>query len=559
MDSLDSLEWGNDSPEGRSYRRYVTDKYGYISFGLAIALMALIVICNAVLGPVFFTMVNQKPSSGRRIILRLKWTSISLWSLSFGILVASTAETNSFDLIYLAKRLGRIALALMPLLYLLSMRPSLLPRSFYLQLVHIHKFLSRMVVIASVIHGILYAVIYYQKNTLSKLKKTQNVLGILALLVFVGMALTAFARWRRRFFELFYQIHFVGAWISLPMLRWHSRPRSDAYLAMCAGLLAFQVIAKLWMTCTTKIRVQYISSTLLLIDIPKSQLAPRRFWAWPIASHVRLSRSIANPLNWVRSSHPYTIASLPDDNSLKLVVRPGDFKLKLRRDYSVFGPHECVPNHVMHQIHSYLVRRVLFVIGGAGIAFGAPMLRYIRMHGADVRMLWVMRDPYDARVLPQLGLHEEVLRGNIEIYYTGESINHNDKEADGHAVEDSTLTIAMSDDCCTEDIGVMGTIVSATRHPSVASRRVRRDPLLSQYASFMANSRPHLNLRLKSWLYGYSLDATDCCCADRAIAACPEDKLGAWVMSCGSEQLSSTAEKWSNEAGVCYFQDSFTL
>lgn len=556
---MDSLDWGNDSPEGRSYRRHVTDKYGYISFGLAIALMALIVFCNGILGPVFFTMVNEKPTEGRKLLLRTPWLRISMWTLTLGILVASVAETNRLNLIYLAKRLGRVSLALMPPLYLLIMRPSLLPRSLYLQLVPIHKFLSRVVVIASVIHGVLYGVIYYQKDSLNKLSKTPNVLGILALVVFVAMALSAFARWRRRFFELFYQIHVLGAWISLPMLRWHSRPRSDAYLGMCAGILAFQVIAKLWMTCTTRLRVQYISSTLLLIEIPKSQLSPRRFWAWPVASHVRLSRSIANPLNWVRSSHPYTIASLPDDNSLKLVVRPGDFKLKMRRDYSVFGPHDCIPNYVMHQIHSFLVRRVLFVIGGAGIAFGAPMLRYVRMHGADVRMLWVMRDPYDARVLPQLGLHEEVLRGNIEIYYTGESIVQSDKEADDYAVEDSTLTIDMSDDCCNENNDGMRTIRSATRHPGVASRRVRKDPLLSQYALYMANSRPHLNLRLKSWLYGYPLDTMDCCCADRAIDACAEDKLGAWVMSCGNEQLSSTAEKWSNEAGVCYFQDSFTL
>lgn len=548
-------DWGNSTPQGRAYRRLVTNRFGYYTFLAIAAVLIILTLFNSIFGPVLITMANEKPSRRpRQILLYLPWMKVMLWTLTLALCFFAVYDTEGMNIVYVAKRLGRMIVAAMPAMYLLTMRPSLLPRTFYLHVVSVHKFISRFVVILSVIHGLAYCYIYYSTNVFHKVYKRDNLLGIGSLFFFVGMGLTGISRLRRHFYEFFYRFHVIGAWLVLPMLHWHSRPRSDGYLLICGALMFYQVAAKIWFSCNTKLRVQYVSSTLLLIEIPKAGLRGKNWWNWSVAAHLRLSDNIINPVKWIYSSHPYTIASLPEDGSIKLVVRPGDFSLRLRRNYTIFGPHSCLPNYLLQQIHSLMVSRVLLVIGGAGIAFGAPVMRYLRMHGAQVRMVWVMRDPYDARVLPQIGLHEETLAGNIEIYYTGDAR----RLADAYE-EDDDLTIGISESACDEHSGEMGTIRSATRHPGVASKRVRGDPLLSQYALFMANSRPHLNMRLKSWLYGYSMGANECCCADRAVDSCIEDTLGAWVMSCGNEQLSDSARSWAENAGVGYFADTFSL
>jgi len=540
-----------------SYRRLVTDRWGYVSFWASITLMVAIVFSNVVLWPALVALVNVRPSRFLKAVVNCRWKYVTMWVLTAALVVAAGVQTEGLDLVFVTKRLGRQIVALMPAMYFLTIKPSLLPQSFYLELITFHKFLSRVVVVFAVLHGIFYTVIYYQNATLFKLWKTANLLGIGALAVFLAMALLSLAPVRRRTYELFYQSHVIGAWICIPMIRYHSRPRCDLYMGMCAALLLYQVLARLWCTRSCKLRVQYVSPTLLLVTIPKEHLGySRQFMSWRLASHLRLGGSILNPVNWVRSSHPYTIASLPEDGELKLVVRPGDYRIKMRQQYSIYGPHRSVPDYLLNQIHDLMIRRTLIVVGGAGIAFGAPMMRYLRLHGADVRMLWVMRDPYDARVLPQLGLNNEVAAGNIEIYYTGESLVNKDR----HDMSgDENLTVGISDSTCDDHDYGFSTINSATRHPGLASRLVRGDKVLSEYASFMANTRPHLNLRLKSWLYGYSPDSDDCCCADRVIDSCAEDRLGSWVMACGSQPLCHTAEKWATDAGLSFFQDSFSL
>lgn len=530
----------------RTYFRNDNGKWGFVAFMLTVAFMVLVVVGNAVLSPVFFVMINERPSRARNKLLHWPWLKSGLWVLSVLVVGCCLAQTDGFNLRIIAKRLGRLCVALMPPLYFVILYPSPLPRSFYLQLLPIHKFLARLVVVFAIVHGAVYAWAYYQYDLLFKLKKWPNILGILALLVFVGMAVTSFHQVRRRAFELFYQSHIIGSWLCLPLLRWHSRPRADWYLYACLAVLVCQIGLKIHYSCTTKLRVQFVSPTMLLVIIPKTQLPASKFWNWPVASHLRLSGPYRNPLNWVRSTHPYTIASLPDDNSLKLVVRPGDYKVKMREDYTIFGPHACLPNYILHQIHSRLTRRILIVVGGTGIAFGAPMMRYVRLHGCDCKLIWAMRDPMDAKVLPQLGLHEDVLDGNVEIYYTGESLKTQD--GDNMILDDELLSVRTSDDCYDEEGNRPGN-----------TRRVNRDPVLSQYAEFMYNSRPHLNLRLKLWIYGYTVDERDCCCADRILESRPEDRLGAWVFACGNPNLCKSTRGWAESAGIGYFEDSFTL
>ncbi|GMM50209.1 putative ferric-chelate reductase [Starmerella bacillaris] len=527
-----------------TYFRNTNGKWGFLAFVVSVALLILVVLGNSVLAPIFYIVMNERPSKIRNRLLHFPWLKFSLWIFTIIMTIFLLVETNDFNLRTISKRLGRFCVALMPSLYLVTIYPSPLPRSFYLQLLPIHKFISRVVVVIMLLHAIGYTYVYYSSGTLGKLYLLPNKLGILAFFVFLMMGVLSIRQVRRRSFELFYQSHVIGAWLCLPLLRWHSRPKSDWYLYPCLFMMIFQVILKLRHSTKVRLRVQCISPTLLLISIPKTQVPPSKFWNWPVCSHLRLSGPYSNILNWVRSTHPYTIASLPDDNAIKLVVRPGDYQVKMRQDYTIFGPHACLPNYMLHQIHSLLTRRVMIIVGGTGIAFGAPMMRYLHTHGTSARLIWAIRNPQDAKILPQLGLHDEVLQGNVEIYYTGEPLT----DETMMIKDDEMVTIKASDEWCDED----------DDRPA-NSREITKDSILSQYSKFMYNSRPHLNLRLKSWLYGYSLDDYDCCCADRVLDSCPEDRLGAWVFACGNPQMCKSAKKWAEDAGIGFFEDSFTL
>ena len=101
-----------------------------------------------------------------------RMTSIRIILGKFGLLVLliylTLAETNH-DLTYLVKRLGRVAVALLPISYFLTLRPSPLPQTLYLQLLPMHKILTRLVVLFVTLHAFIYVYIYYETNKLQKL------------------------------------------------------------------------------------------------------------------------------------------------------------------------------------------------------------------------------------------------------------------------------------------------------------------------------------------------------------------------------------------------------
>ena len=172
-----------------SYRRLVTDRWGYVSFWASIILMVAIVFSNVVLWPALVALVNVRPSRFLKAVVNCRWKYVTMWVLTAALVVAAGVQTEGLDLVFVTKRLGRQIVALMPAMYFLTIKPSLLPQSFYLELITFHKFLSRVVVVFAVLHGIFYTVIYYQNATLFKLWKTANLLGIGALAVFLAMAL----------------------------------------------------------------------------------------------------------------------------------------------------------------------------------------------------------------------------------------------------------------------------------------------------------------------------------------------------------------------------------
>lgn len=123
---------------------------------------------------------------------------ILFWSVIFIIL---TLRETQQEFTYLAKRLGRVPVALLPATYFLTLRPSPLPQTFYLQLVPFHKWLARIVFLMLVAHGIVYLYIYSNMGKLSKLLVLSNISGIVAFFIFVVIVLTSLKPLRRRYYN----------------------------------------------------------------------------------------------------------------------------------------------------------------------------------------------------------------------------------------------------------------------------------------------------------------------------------------------------------------------
>lgn len=375
------------------------------------------------------------------------------WSAVFLAFILS--ETQQ-EFTYLAKRLGRVPVALLPATYFLTLRPSPLPQTFYLQLVPFHKWLGRIVFIMLVVHGIVYLYIYSNTGKLRKLSNMSNVSGIVAFFLFVLIVLTSLKPLRRRYYNnVFFPIHYISTWIVLPLIYYHSPKTTAPYVYLCGAILIMQMGYRFYLSRQeVQLPVQFISSSMLFVALPRDKLPKSLQGYFSPGSHVRVSSSPcissrvsslfshsqrpANSLlpttnfrsqgprpngtlmsSLVQSTHPYTVASLPQDPTLLLCIRKTRFPIRMRRAYTVTGPFASIPSPFFDDVQHGRVKRVLFVAGGTGIAFCAPLMRHLRSMNIPVKLLWAVRDQKDAKVLVHLGLAQAALEDRqVEIYIT---------------------------------------------------------------------------------------------------------------------------------------------
>lgn len=386
---------------------------------------------------------------------RLRKTMLIVWVL--GVMYPLFAGTG-YDLQHLVKRAGRVSVAVLPAIYLLALKPSPFPNTFYLDLLPLHKWFSRLTFVIMLGHGILYVYIYAGKGKLFKLLAWKNVSGIVALLFFLAMGMTSLSPVRRVVYRLFYGIHYVLAWAVVPLVWYHCQPPANEYIYVLLGILGFQTLYRIFHTRHSKLRVQFMSNSLYLVSVPKKDM-PRSYLPSVDApgSHLRVCEPLWKPSTWVQSSHPYTIASLPHEDPVQLVIRKSTFPVKLRHLYGLMGPFRSVSDDFLDAVRYNQIRRVLFVVGGSGVAFAAPLLRYLYDRGVEVKLLWAIRDSQDVTVLKSIGLHEAVMRGDVEVHFTqrhtpfgaapmveAQMYNYND---------DEDLDVAVDDLCCMDAPG----------------------------------------------------------------------------------------------------------
>ncbi|CCD23974.1 putative ferric-chelate reductase NDAI_0C03140 [Naumovozyma dairenensis CBS 421] len=367
----------------------------------------------------------------------------------FATLCFFTFYNTQQDLLQITKRMGRIAVAMMPPLLFLSLRPSPLPKTLYLSLLPIHKWISRIVVLESLLHTGFYLLYMQKKNSLQKLKKLPNIYGIIAMLLFIAIGATSINPVRRCNFRLFYYIHYSFTWMTVILLHFHARPGIPYYTAMNCIILSYQIYYRVSHTRQTVVTTYPVSPSLTLLEFPLSDLTNKPTLP---SAHVRLNICHKNFIKRIffkiiPFQHPFTIATLPTDETIKLIIRNGQLPLRTNKSYDVTGAFdpelnfieqptkpsnltnsllETYSNYNPFQVNStslltsplhYIIhaKRVLIFVGGSAISFGLPLLRILNFNGVVVRLIWVSRDYRDLKLLSYFKNNFQ----GMEIYISG--------------------------------------------------------------------------------------------------------------------------------------------
>lgn len=388
---------------------------------------------------------------------------IIFWSVVLTFL--SLNQTNDLDIRFIAARLGRVPVYCLPTVLFLTLRPSPLPNVLYLSLLPVHKWLSRIIILQSLLHTICYFYLYVVNGTLSKFQKFDNLNGFVAMIAFMIIILTSLPCIRRRFYNFFFINHYICTWIVTITLYFHVRPGIPYLTLLNCLILLFQIYYKIKMSKISKISTFKISDNMVLANLPNDSIS--QLYNLP-GSHVRLIDYNENQwriwnylkLFLVPIQHPYTLASLPVDKSQKLIIRVGNYKLVNNKSYFITGaylPHLAFienmktlnhiksSNNLSHHVsgnslNSLLVKtqvkKCLIVVGGSAISFALPILRVLNYNGSMVKIIWIIRDHEDLKVLDYFKNYL-INDDCIDIFITGsytvnEKVNFKDALADLH-------------------------------------------------------------------------------------------------------------------------------
>ncbi|RCK63040.1 putative ferric reductase transmembrane component 8 [Candida viswanathii] len=354
------------------------------------------------------------------------------WTAFLGTL--SLIDIDNGDLIYLAKRLGRLAANCLPAILFLTLRPSPLPHTLYLTLIPIHKWLSRLIILQSVIHTFLYLGYFEKKRTWRKAWKLENIYGWVALAGFLIIVVTSLSGMRKRWYKLFYSMHYLWTWVIVICLQFHVRPEPyTVYTIVNVSILMGQIGYRFYLTRVSyqgEVKVIDVSPNLSMIEIPNNLIAQP---AHAPGAHVRLTDYSSNYMvrvfkQLIPNYHPYTLVSFPNDKLQRLIIRKSNFKLYNNRRYLIVGsydPHLLFIQSLKSQKFALSklkvnAKRLLIVIGGSAISFALPILRVMNYHGIPTKIVWVIKDFRDVLILKYF---DGFIHGDdFEIFITGETL-----------------------------------------------------------------------------------------------------------------------------------------
>lgn len=420
-------------------RKQLTVFYGYLTFAITVIFIIILPWWNRVSNYLYYKVLQLSktfklhPKISVLKINPMSTQMIIFWTTILSVL--SLCQTN-WDIRFIASRLGRVPVYCLPTVLFLTLRPSPLSDVLYLQLLPIHKWLSRLVVLQSLLHTIAYLYIMGKTNNLEKLNRFDNKNGIYAMIAFLIIFFTSLPFIRRHFYRIFFINHYICTWVVTITLYFHVRPGIPYLTLLNCLILIYQIYYRFKLSKISTISTMKISSHMLVVDLPNNSISAQ--FNLP-GCHIRLidyNNNHSKLWNFMKNilipiQHPYTLASLPVDKSQKLIVRVGTYQLQNHTKYFITGsylPHlnfikglssnsnssnqnntslsmiaTASTNNSSSNLNSLLVKtkvkKCLIVVGGSAISFALPILRVLNYNGAMVKIIWVIRDHEDLKVL----------------------------------------------------------------------------------------------------------------------------------------------------------------
>lgn len=463
------------SKEYKKLRQEVTNEYGDITLILTLAFLTLIPIFGvlnqrfvAVSEKLqFFRSINaslnrwmgsEKVDGGeisfkakvkrflatraKNVLIFLVYNSRSLLLFVFLFLIMSLlslSDINNGDLIFVAKRVGKIPAVCFPTILFLSLRPSPLPHTLYLALLPLHKWLSRIIILQTLLHVALFCGFFQHNGTWEKAWKKDNMYGWVPFIGFAIIFITSLLKFKNKFYRFFYFQHYLWTWIIAICLQFHIRPvKYSSYTAVNISILITQIVYRIRLLQKTTnafdVQVTDVTPALQLVELPNHLITNK---ALNPGAHIRVTEYNSSFIvrafkQVIPYYHPYTLASLPLDTTQKLIIRTGKFRFLNRHRYLAAGSYdselsftESKNANSKFSIAKLKVKakRILIIVGGTGISFALPILRILNYHGIPIKIVWVV---HDYREIAVLKWFDGFIHGDdFEIFVTGSSSENN--------------------------------------------------------------------------------------------------------------------------------------
>lgn len=410
----------HNHPRHEGHLHTVNVKYGYAVFLLSLVHVAVLVIVPR-LG-------NWATKSPRK---SLPWIpQIVIWAILLAILGTWNIHEWLEHFSVSIKRFGRLAYCLLPVDILLAYK--YWPFENYLQNLNLHKWMSRIIVVCSLIHGVGFLVKWLVEGTFfHHVFEVDNLLGVVVFAAAAGLLVVSVAAFRRQSYRLFYVSHNITIGLFVVLILFHARPSATLFVAICALLLAILVFIKFQTYTATPVSLREVpNSSLVLVSFPwPHQTSP----FFQPGSHVRINHSNRSWKSWVFASHPFTAATLPETSeTLDLVVKKSTFTFAKDTQYNLSSPYTSLffnDNLVSRFEHTVIV------CGGSGISLAIPVFKYL-VTKLDVTMIWCTRSSADLFVLRHYSLLD-----NVQVYITGSEPVSVEDESEGHGLMQETIEL----------------------------------------------------------------------------------------------------------------------
>ncbi|GAO49649.1 hypothetical protein G7K_3798-t1 [Saitoella complicata NRRL Y-17804] len=319
-------------------------------------------------------------------------------------------------ILLLGTRLGLISLINLPLLYLLAAKNlPLLPHYVgwsYERINYLHRWCGRGVVLTALGHFVAFQVwecrtkeegwkFFFMRVFMSRRIFT----GVFGLGSYILIGLTSLRHVRNRMYEFFLSTHLLLLLLSLALLSFHEPTRTGLpYTLLSAIIFISDRAARLLRHRHVRQgHLRVLPGRMIVLEV---DVSGRRGMWWNAGQHVFLS---VKGIGAFHESHPFTIASAPYSDSLKLFIRANagftHALLALAHADSnanvdivldgAYGHAPCL------QKWEDGVRVVVLVAGGSGVAYTIAILedlanRRCELEGQEgvqkVAFVWAVKD-----------------------------------------------------------------------------------------------------------------------------------------------------------------------